>query len=215
MIGIYKIICLLNNSIYIGSSVNLEQRFYNHLFYLRCNKHHNKHLQNAYNLYGEENFKFEIIEECEKEILIEREQFHIDELKPKFNLRLIAKSNLGMKHSEETKEKMSESHKGQTSWCKGLTKENNKSLLLKSLKYKGRIPWNKNKKCGPLTKEHIEKLSGINSPKSKFSLEQVKEIREKYKTNKYSYSDLAKEYGVSKTCINNIIKNRRYKEIIK
>jgi hypothetical protein len=40
--------------------------------------------------------------------------------------------------SEETKMKMRKSHEGQVSWCKGLTKENNASLMKRSKLYKGR-----------------------------------------------------------------------------
>lgn len=78
MIGIYGIINLINDKKYIGSSINIRHRFITHKCYLRKNIHSNKHLQSAWNKYGEENFKFELIEECEEDKLIEREQYWID-----------------------------------------------------------------------------------------------------------------------------------------
>ena len=60
--GIYKITNLTNNKCYIGSSFNLFNRLHNHKTNLRKNRHHNVYLQRAYNKYGEENFKFEIVE---------------------------------------------------------------------------------------------------------------------------------------------------------
>jgi len=60
--GIYKIICLNNNKFYIGSSTNINQRLKNHINLLNQNKHKNKYLQNSWNKYGEQNFKYEIVE---------------------------------------------------------------------------------------------------------------------------------------------------------
>lgn len=71
--GIYKITCLSNNKVYIGSAcatkgppskLGFLHRWYEHLNRLILNKHRNKHLQNAWNLYGENQFIFEIIEFC-------------------------------------------------------------------------------------------------------------------------------------------------------
>lgn len=112
--GVYKITNLLNNKMYIGSSVNLVNRSTNHRKNLKDNKHDNLHLQSSYNKYGGQNFLFEVIEYCNREILIEREQYWIDFYKvtdPKngYNKRLKADSNFGCKRSpmkQETKEKM-------------------------------------------------------------------------------------------------------------
>ena len=54
----------------------------------------------------------------------------------------------------------------------------------------------------------IFKTYGENNPSSKLTMEQVVEIREKYSPGSYSYGMLASEYGVSKTTIINIEKNR-------
>lgn len=59
---IYCIKNILNNKVYIGSSVNFNKRKNLHLHYLKNNKHHSNHLQKAWNKYGKENFVFEIIE---------------------------------------------------------------------------------------------------------------------------------------------------------
>lgn len=120
---IYKITNLLNNNIYIGSCYKVKQRRNQHFKGLTHNSHENRHLQNAYNKYGKENFKFEIIEELKfpfnyekiliKEHLENREQFYIDILKPQYNIRKIAESNLGIKFSEEVKKRMSKNQKGE------------------------------------------------------------------------------------------------------
>ena len=47
---------------YIGQSIDVESRFYAHLYMLRNQVHYNSHLQNTWDKYGENNFKFEIID---------------------------------------------------------------------------------------------------------------------------------------------------------
>jgi group I intron endonuclease len=87
MIGIYKITNLVNGKIYYGSSKDIEKRWRIHKNNLNNNKHHNIKLLNAWNKYGEENFKFDVIEECDETILLEKEQYYLD-LKPDYNIGL-------------------------------------------------------------------------------------------------------------------------------
>lgn len=59
MIGyIYKITNKINGKIYIGSAIDMDQREHSHCSDLRCHRHHNSHLQNAFNKYGEDAFEF-------------------------------------------------------------------------------------------------------------------------------------------------------------
>lgn len=76
-IGIYKIENLVNHKVYIGQSINIERRKYSHKNDLKRNCQHNKLMQQDFNLYGIENFSFEILELCAKNKLNEREQFYI------------------------------------------------------------------------------------------------------------------------------------------
>lgn len=61
--GIYKIINVINNKFYVGSAVDFTARKRRHWWALRSQRHANKHLQAAWNKYGEEAFKFLIVEE--------------------------------------------------------------------------------------------------------------------------------------------------------
>ena len=60
---IYKIINLVNDKFYVGSTTNKKVRFRDHRKQLRGNRHHCKHLQAAWNKYGEAKFIFEVVEE--------------------------------------------------------------------------------------------------------------------------------------------------------
>jgi group I intron endonuclease len=59
---IYKIINLVNDKFYVGSTINKKTRFRQHRRLLRQSRHHCKHLQAAWNLYGESKFTFEVVE---------------------------------------------------------------------------------------------------------------------------------------------------------
>ena len=105
--GIYKITNLTNQKFYIGSSVNIYNRFHTHSTKLKKNVHFSRHLQASYNKYGKDNFIFEVVEYCQKELCVEREQYYLDTLKPQYNKRTDATLNLGVKNSKETREKIS------------------------------------------------------------------------------------------------------------
>ena len=109
--GIYKIICKVNNKIYIGSTeVCFKQRFKKHKQKHRNNYHENDYLQKSWNKYGEDNFVFEILEEIlDKSKVKEIEQIYLDEYIPKgkdfcFNLSKTATGG-NMITNDEIKEK--------------------------------------------------------------------------------------------------------------
>lgn len=116
-IGIYQILCKANNKIYIGSSINVAVRWTAHIVALRGRRHNNKHLQHAWNRYGEDSFEFSILEEVKRENLLCRENEIIFETRAfdrdiGFNINLTPFSRLGMPHSEATKRKISAANIG-------------------------------------------------------------------------------------------------------
>jgi group I intron endonuclease len=60
---IYKIRNVVNGKFYVGSTTDTRERFRTHRNKLRRGTHHTPHLQAAWNKYGEDCFKFEIVEE--------------------------------------------------------------------------------------------------------------------------------------------------------
>ena len=76
MIGIYKITNKINNKCYIGQSIHIERRFYEHQHETYWDN--KKILYQAFRKYGLENFSFEIIEECKPEELNLKEQYWIN-----------------------------------------------------------------------------------------------------------------------------------------
>jgi group I intron endonuclease len=109
--GIYKITNLINKKCYIGSAVNVYNRFHTYKHLIKKNKLHNKHLSAAINKYGLNNFTFEVIKICSKDISIKDlhyiEQDYINEVKPEYNKRIVVDTNHLISHSDETKKKLS------------------------------------------------------------------------------------------------------------
>lgn len=111
MIGIYKITNKINGKCYIGQSTNIEER-------LKAHKRskQNKPLYNAFKKYNINNFIFEVLEECKKDELSEREIYYIDLYKSSnskygYNLSLGGEGHKELV-SERTRKKISKSKKG-------------------------------------------------------------------------------------------------------
>lgn len=78
-IGVYFIINLINNKIYVGSSTCTENRKSTHFSALIKGVHKNSYLQHAYNKYGKNAFIFHVIErDIPLENLFERELYWIN-----------------------------------------------------------------------------------------------------------------------------------------
>ena len=75
MTGIYKIENKINGKIYIGQSINIERRWSEH-----CRKSKKSLISKAISEFGRQNFSFQILEECKKEELNEKESFYIFKL---------------------------------------------------------------------------------------------------------------------------------------
>lgn len=98
--GIY--ILRIGDGLYIGSAVLLQKRLRQHFNDLRAGRHTNKHLQRAFDKHG--GIDFEVIEiVSEPQQLVAREQFYIDTLKPRYNIAPTAGSQLGFRHSAQSR----------------------------------------------------------------------------------------------------------------
>lgn len=119
--GIYQIKNIQSGNIYVGSAVDISRRWRTHRRLLKKGTHHSSHLQNAWNKYGETSFAFIVVERCDKQDLLTKEQKYIDTWHPAYNTSLVAGSRLGVGQSEETKKIISNAMKGRVSvsWNKG------------------------------------------------------------------------------------------------
>ena len=125
--GVYKITNLVNGKVYIGASKRIEDRWRDH------KKRINSPIHSDLETYGLDNFKFEVLLECPETMLAQWERdmiclYDSDDPEKGYNSPkdrpYSLKRNESLKgrphasFSEETKRKMSESHKGKPAWNK-------------------------------------------------------------------------------------------------
>lgn len=206
--GVYGIFSKIDDRVYIGSATNFDLRKKTHFDKLKSNVHANKSLQNFVNKYGIENVEFRILAKCPSEYCIKLEQFFLDNFNNKFNIRLVAESNFGLKASEETKQKMSKARKGKAARGYGFTvTEETKSKMSEAGKNKIFTEEHKqNLKLAAQkrSKELSQKHKGDNNPSAKLNWDKVNYIR----TSEKSVKDLATELSVSITTIYKIKNNQ-------
>ncbi|MBO6272764.1 GIY-YIG nuclease family protein [bacterium] len=118
MRGVYKILNCKNNKFYIGSSVDIERRFESHRKELIAGTHNNKHLQNAWNKYGESSFRFLVVEEVANiNELRNRETYYLQSTNctnPDVGYNLLNNANIGLGvcASKEVRQKISKACSG-------------------------------------------------------------------------------------------------------
>lgn len=109
--GIYRIRSIFNGKCYFGSAKKFRKRYWDHRNAVRRGDHHSPLLQRHANKYGENDLVFEIVEFCEKNVLIEREQFYLDTKQPfdknGFNICRIADAPGSRIFSQEQRDKIS------------------------------------------------------------------------------------------------------------
>ena len=153
--GIYKIVNKTNGKYYVGSSNDINGRWYEHIYKLERNIHNNDYLQRAWNKYNQKNFKFQITKKIPINKLLIIEQKYLDiakneqdkcynlcfevnggqlsnyskqKISKKAKKRLLIKENhpmFGKHHNYYTKLKIGSYHKG-----KKLSKKHKKILSI-------------------------------------------------------------------------------------
>jgi hypothetical protein len=104
-VGVYRWINKISGNTYVGSSINISVRMYTY-FSLRSLAKSNRPIDRALLKYGFSNFSLEILEYCNEDNVLKREQYFIDLLKPEYNIVQTAGSTLGYKHTPESLAKM-------------------------------------------------------------------------------------------------------------
>ena len=218
--GVYIITNKVNGHKYIGSAVDIRQRWRGHISDLNKNKHHSVYLQRAWNKYGSQSFEFSVIEYCEKDQLIEREQFYLDTEKPVYNISPTAGSVLGIKYSPEAIAKNSAAKKGNDFACRYMRSPEARAKFSaihkgKKLSVETRAKISATKRGRKASAETRTKMSaahrGEKGSSSKLTWEQVGEIRSRYAEGNVTQRKLANEYGVNQKVIWSILNHKIWK----
>lgn len=105
-------IALSDGRCYVGSTCDPFRRRKDHSRLLARGKHHSPYLQNAFDKHGPEALVFRVLEVCEPETLLSREQHWIDSSEAVFNFARVAGSRKGVRQSPETIAKVRALHVG-------------------------------------------------------------------------------------------------------
>lgn len=165
--GIYEIRNLVNNKVYIGSTINLQKRYNSHISQLKNQNHDNQHLQNSYNQYGIDKFEMKLLKTCDEISLLIEEQFYLNlywnEQNKKFNENCfnIAKFSgnpmLGRHHDDSTKNAIKLANSGEKNYWFGKTLSDEHKLKCRKAKI--------GKKATEETKKKIsDRVSGDGNP---------------------------------------------------
>lgn len=214
--GVYQIRNTKTQKRYIGSGVSIRDRWAKHQRTLRAGTHHNVALQNAWNKYGADVFLFELLEEVTVlEQLVVREQAYLDGSPRKmlYNIRRIAESNLGLRHTQETREKQRQAKLG---WCPsaGARELNRQAHLGKRATKATRQKMSRAHSGVAQTKEHAIKRGRATGKslrkQSPIQWNQINTIRREWMRGVITQSDLATRYRVTQGTIYKIVHNKSW-----
>jgi group I intron endonuclease len=138
--GVYCLINKINGHTYVGSSINLASRMKNYLnnTFLKSRQNSNMPIVKALLKYGQSNFSVLILEYVEPENLTTRETLYITLVIPYYNVLKQGYSSLGYKHTEETKQLLSELAKNR------IHSDKTKALISRALVGENNPFYNKN-----------------------------------------------------------------------
>lgn len=165
MIGIYAIVNLANGKHYVGQSIDVYRRFNKHRSNLNLGRHNTPHLQNAWNKYGSDLFRFVVLSHAERdsELLYQQEDFWMRACRDRgialYNTAPSSRSRLGCPMTEENKLRQSLARKGKPqpekrniSYSKTMRGRPKPAAWRELMKTRcngfkpGMTPWNKGKK---------------------------------------------------------------------
>lgn len=220
--GLYEIVHVCSGRRYIGSAVNIDKRWREHVRQLSTGKHHSKFMQRVWNKDGKDSFRFSVLIWCARADLLFYEQLCLDSFKPEFNSAPVAGSQLGYRHSDETRRRMSQSRPKDFSPMTGKTHTaETRARISASRKGKGGGPRSPERlakigaahKGRPKSAEHRAKiaatLKGTKTGRGKLNEGQVREIR-RLKENGLRKADIAMQMQIRPSWVNTVVDGHAY-----
>lgn len=211
---VYEILNTSNNKRYIGSTIDFSKRIKNHMKSLWKGNHHSIRLQRSFDKYGETSFTVNILREVAPADLLPEEQYFIDEFRSYdpslgFNICRVAGNTLGFSHSEESRQKMSESRLklfiGPNS--EGIRKSMSEAQRGKSASDEARLKMSISRKGRKAPPTEKFKLGAIKSAIARADLtpEQIHTIRSTPYVRGI-YAKFARDFGVDPVTIHRVVK---------
>lgn len=226
---VYKITNMVNGKIYVGKTSNVNERWNKHIK-IAENKEKKayQYLHKSINKYGKENFKIEVLENgLAEQDAFEREKFWIHELKSKdtnigMNLTNGGEGVSGLKWSENSKNKIrgENNHNFGKETSMEVKAKLSTALSGENNPFYGKthseeiINFLKNRIISSQIQENIsEGCRGEKQWNAKFSDSDILDIRKRWNDGDCSQSELARQYGVKRNTINQIVHRKRWTHI--
>lgn len=222
---IYKITNLTNGKLYIGKTSRPNKRWQQHISLSNNPKDRRyQYIHRAIRKYGTKNFSFEIIDsfkeenECFKYETIYINNFNSNNRKIGYNLTTGGDGATGYHHTKKSKQKMSLAKLGVFEGNKNpFYGKKHTQKVRKILSEKAKLRTGKNnpfygKTHNKETLINIRKTkikNGTLGKKKYLTEQQISDVRSKYATGNYTYSQLGKEYLLHNETIKNIITYKR------
>jgi group I intron endonuclease len=204
--GIYTITHVATGRRYVGSAVDLRKRWKEHRRGLDSGKHHSRFLQRQWAKDGADAFKFTVALYCDRENLLMYEQALIDFYMPEYNSAPKAGSQLGYRHSAETRKRMSQARRKDFSPMAGRhhTDETRRRISEKKRGVKQDPAVVARRKASLLTRPIPP------SPARVFDAEQIRGIRSRIAAGEKQRT-LCDEFGVSSSVMSEINTRKAYR----
>lgn len=229
--GIYGIRNKMNDMVYVGKTINnFGDRWDCHKAQLRGGYHSNHGLQEDWNKYGEDNFEFQILHECNNsESLEELNALEIEfinsskEIELAYNVAPGGDQSMyrGKHLSEETKRKIGEKNRVRMTGRKASEETKTKMSESQKRRYENwtkaeRMAWGekvgKQNKGRKWTDEQRAKMKG-NKNGSKYTVEDVKLIRKLREVDGLKYKQIAELTKIPERTVYLIATYKRWKDI--
>lgn len=232
--GIYGIINKINNKIYVGKTeMNFGDRRDCHFASLHGGYHINPHLQRAFDKYGEENFSFVVLYECNNENTDEVNSLEMKYIKEYMDKGLAYNigiggdggANLGKYLSEETKRKIGNKNRinmtgkkltddtknkmsaSQKKRFEKMTEEEKEEYSRRISEYASGYKWSEE------SKGRFSKIQQTNPNGAKYTIEDVKEIRRLHEKENLGYTEISNLLNIPRHTVYLIATYRRWKHI--
>lgn len=220
IIGVYKIVNNVTNKVYVGQTINYKGRIVRHKSDLKCNRHSNPELQQDYNKYGLHSFKFELLERCSKNKLLEQETYWINYYGGKESECLYNKCDL-FGHNKSYKYNQSMAQKGIHTISElgklKISQANKGKIISEEQRQKIKQAAKSNPNYGMKNKKHSQhskklmsekkkgKYLGSSNPNYKYTPEFIETLRKEYQVTP-CYAVLARKYNINSTTISRLIR---------
>lgn len=226
---VYKITNLVNGKIYVGKTSDVDKRLSRHLKIAESKEEKAyQYLHRSINKYGADNFVIQVLEDKLIEAdAFKREKFWIKQLNSKdpsvgMNLTDGGEGAAGLEWSEESRLNISGSNNH--NFGKPLLEETKEKLSIANSgednPFYGKhhsdevVDFLRNRSVSEEIKNKIsEGCRGEQQWNSKFSDNDILEIRSKWESGQYTQTELAKQYGVKPNTVSQIVNRKRYTHI--